>query len=67
MSLRAEFLSSAAHVIVTQIGNGLFVRLVEDCSDALKDHLVKDFLTTWDRLAKRNPMFQNDYNMSARL
>ncbi len=67
MSLRAEFLSSAAHVIVTQIGNGLFVRLVEDCSEVIKGHLMKDFLKTWDRFAKSNRMFQNDYNMSARL
>ncbi len=67
MSLRGEFLSSAAHIIVMQIGNGLFVRLAEDFSGALKDHLVKDFLTTWDRIAEGNKMFQNKYNMSARL
>lgn len=67
MSLRGEFLSSAAHVIVTQIGNGLYVRLAEDFSGALNSYLVKDFLTTWSKFAEGNKMFRNDYNMSARL
>ncbi len=67
MSLRAEFLSSAAHVIVTQIGNNRVARLVEDCSVALKDHLVNDFLTMWSRVVESNRMFQNKYNMGARL
>ena len=67
MSLRGQFFSSAAHIIVMQIGNGHFVRLVEDFSGAIKDYLVKDFLTTWDKVAEGNGMFQNKYNMSARL
>lgn len=69
MSLRAEFLSSVAHFILVQVDENItkVAHLPSMSMTEIKMKMVREFNDVWNMVARSNAMFQNKYNMDARL